>query len=341
MNLIIHAPNVHQGGGRAILVPLLNALGPGSIAVLDRRLSLPVGLPQGVREIRVDPSVAARLLAEWTLRSLAQPSSILLCFGNLPPLFAVRGKVVLFLQNRYLMGAGSLDGFPVRVRVRLHLERLWLRVSIRNVDTVVVQSPTMQRDVASALGRSASVMPLCAGAEIYPRRAVRSSGPVPTQYDFLFVATGEPHKNHARLLDAWRLLRCEGLEPSLCLTVSVQHYPELARQIERARSEGLKVHNLGSLAHDKVQELYGHTQALIYPSTFESLGLPLIEARRAGLPVVAAELDYVRDVLDPEESFDPVSPLSIARAVKRFLGHLDPPLSLVSPENFLRWVATV
>ena len=52
---------------------------------------------------------------------------------------------------------------------------------------------------------------------------------------------------------------------------------------------------------------------------FESFGLPLLEAKFLGLPILASELDYVRDVVEPTETFDPESPVSISRAVQRFL----------------------
>lgn len=58
----------------------------------------------------------------------------------------------------------------------------------------------------------------------------------------------------------------------------------------------------------------------------------------AGLPIVAAELDYVRDVVTPMQTFDPTSPVSIARAVKRFLGVADHPSPLLSPADFLRQI---
>jgi len=37
------------------------------------------------------------------------------------------------------------------------------------------------------------------------------------------------------------------------------------------------------------------------------------------LQILAPELDYVRDVIDPAQTFDPNSPTSIARAVLRHL----------------------
>ena len=73
---------------------------------------------------------------------------------------------------------------------------------------------------------------------------------------------------------------------------------------------------------------------MIFPSTSESFGLPLVEAAHLGLPILAPELDYVRDVCSPVQTFDPTSPLSIARAVKRFLKVPEPELSLRSQQEF-------
>ena len=67
--------------------------------------------------------------------------------------------------------------------------------------------------------------------------------------------------------------------------------------------------------------------------------MPLIEARRIGLPILASELDYVRDVLDPEEVFDPDSPVSIARAVKRFMKIKQLPLPIVGAKKFFAFIS--
>ncbi len=80
--------------------------------------------------------------------------------------------------------------------------------------------------------------------------------------------------------------------------------------------------------------LYLRAGALIYPSFSESLGLPLLEAQAAGLPVLASERDYVRDLLEPDETFDPASPLSIARAVKRHPGRPEAPLKMLNASQF-------
>jgi len=126
----------------------------------------------------------------------------------------------------------------------------------------------------------------------------------------------------------------------LCLTVDEDVSPNLYAWIgEQKLHYGLKLESVGFIPHDQVRKLYTQAGALIYPSTFESFGLPLIEARQAGLPVLASELDYVRDVLDPEQAFDPESPLSIARAVKRFMGLNDEPLPLLNAADFMKSIS--
>ena len=85
-------------------------------------------------------------------------------------------------------------------------------------------------------------------------------------------------------------------------------------------------------------DLYNHSTALIYPSLLESCGLPLVEAGQCKLPVLASELDYVRDILDPVETFDPKSAKSIARSLKRFLKIKEEKTKIVGANDFINSV---
>ncbi|RYH16174.1 MAG: glycosyltransferase family 1 protein, partial [Alcaligenaceae bacterium] len=72
-------------------------------------------------------------------------------------------------------------------------------------------------------------------------------------------------------------------------------------------------------------EEMGRSSALIFPSVAETFGLPMLEARAGQLPIIASERDFVRDVCNPQQTFDPASPHSIARAVLRFMDGERPP----------------
>lgn len=338
---IIHATNVHQGGGRSLLEAILGTLASGVIRVLlvDSRMPLPEVIEQKVEIRRVNPSIMQRFLAErWLVNNVA-PEDHVLCFGNLPPLFKLRGRVTVFVQNRYLIDDVKLGGFSFKTKMRLAVERLWLSSKMGNADEFIVQTPSMKSLLETLTkGRvPIRVLPFTANDEGYARKMRQPERQKDSEFDFIYVASGEPHKNHRQLVEAWCLLAKAGIFPSLKLTLDVVRFAELYDWISRKIVQyQLNVENLGSLPHEQIKRLYGRAGALIYPSTFESFGLPLIEARQAGLPILASELDYVRDVVDPEQTFDPQSAVSIARAVKRFLELEETVLPLHDAAGFMQ-----
>ncbi|MDP3372032.1 MAG: glycosyltransferase [Candidatus Paracaedibacteraceae bacterium] len=339
--LFVHATNVHQGGGHSLLSSILNSLPKGmqTVCTLDERMRLPEGMAQDVQIKRVAPKLAQRFLAERWLADNVAAEDVVLCFGNLPPLFKLRGHTVVFVQNRYLIDDVKLSGFPLKTRLRLAVERLWLSAKMGNADEFVVQTPSMKNLLElRTKGRiPVGILPFMANHEKYVR-----SIQMPELQDgceFIYVASGEPHKNHRQLMEAWCLLAKEGINPMLTLTLDKERFPDLCgwieQMVERCR---LNIVNLGNLPHEQVKKLYAQAGALVYPSVFESFGLPLIEARQAGLPILASELDYVRDVVDPEQTFDPESAVSIARAVKRFLRIEERALPLQDASGFVRCI---
>lgn len=338
--LIVHATNVHQGGGRSLLAAMLEAL-PDRVNVtlsLDSRMPLSRGLSERVTVRRAKPSILARFKAEWWLAKHVAEDDVVLCFGNLPPLFRLRGHVVVFVQNRYLVDAIKLAHFPLKTRFRLMVERLWLASRLANGDEYIVQTPSMCHLLEAKMKSRMSmrVIPFMKDVAGYCRQVHHSGVEAGKDMDFLYVASGEPHKNHHRLLEAWCLLAEQNLFPSLTLTLDEADFPDLCRWIDKkCACCRLNVRRVGKKSHAEVLRLYSETDALIFPSDFESFGLPLIEARQAGLPILAPELDYVRDLIDPEQTFDPNSSRSIARAVKRFLGAEECPLPLRDAAAFL------
>ncbi len=72
-----------------------------------------------------------------------------------------------------------------------------------------------------------------------------------------------------------------------------------------------------------------------YPSIKESLGLPLLEAQSMSIPIIASELDFVRDIVKPVETFNPHSSLSIQRAIKRYLNIKERKLITFNTDKFI------
>lgn len=337
--IIVHATNIHSGGGGALLTALLRGWPSGMSGVLqvDRRMGIESNSSAQLEINTIKPNIINRLKAEWWLRKKVDRGDLVLCFGNLPPLFRLRSKVVLFLQNRYLIEPVSLKGLSFKNKLRITVERLWIAWLIRNVQVVLVQTPTMERLLAMSgllTQQAILICPFLSRSEGYFRSAQGAFDRRRCPH-LVYVASGEEHKNHKRLIEAWCALADEGLFPMLSLTLDVNAFPELWKWIEDKKMRHcLQIDNHGVKSHEAILTIYNNSDALIYPSIFESLGIPLIEARQARLTILASELDYVRDVIDPEYTFDPLSAASIARAVKRYLGVLEKPLPLLDSRQF-------
>ena len=328
---------MHQGGGKILLTTLLKVAGDGLFLLADKRLLASYSL-KNIKFRAVKPSVLSRFFSEIYLYMIANTGDTVLCFGNLPPLFRLRSHAVVFVQNRYLIDKISLGSFPVRVRLRLMAERFLLKMLMTHANEFIVQTATMKCLLGKVTKGAVpiKILPFVANKSGYTRNYVKPSSKKICLYDFIYVASGEPHKNHENLLKAWSILGRENIFPSLYLTIDEHKFISLKIKIDKLRmEERLKIINAGNMDHYEILEIYKQSKAMIYPSKFESFGLPLIEARQAGLAVLASELDYVRDILDPEVVFDPESPLSIARAVKRFMAVDEAELQLQEANEFL------
>jgi len=318
--LLLYAPNVHTGGGFVLLQAILSSWPKEQplVAWLDDRARDRLQPPLGSRVEWVKASVISRFAAEFSLAKTGLAQDRVLCFHGLPPLLRSKAPILVFQQNRIYLGQVSLSDYARRTRLRLRFEQGISRL-------------LRHRALQSWYGTEAAdihVLPFAAPAEPV-------TGIEPACWDFVYVADGEAHKNHRNLIDAWVLLARQGLKPTLALTLSARDYGLKKWVEEQVRTYDLQVTDLGHLHHSRALKLYRQSRALVFPSKTESFGLPLIEARNAGLPILASELDFVRDVCEPVQSFDPNSPLSIARAVRRFLGQAELPVDPVGAESFL------
>jgi glycosyltransferase involved in cell wall biosynthesis len=294
-------------------------------------------LSEAIRVNWVKPTVIARLRAEQEIAALGTKKDILVAFNGLPPLLARDPKIVLFLQNRlYLENFKTLFNYRIKTALRLFVEMRLFEALSNRVSKYVVQTPTMYQALSLWIMRRVrqqqQPISICPFFELGEQAQPKTKDII--QWDFLYVADGEAHKNHMRLLDAWINLARSGLKPRLALTLGRKDQALISAIEQLSAQHDLNVVNLGELSRSDLLSTYRHSGALIFPSLSESFGLPLIEASQLGLPILAGELDYVRDVCAPTETFDPMSPRSIERAVRRFRAVGDDPIQIQSGVDF-------
>lgn len=135
-------------------------------------------------------------------------------------------------------------------------------------------------------------------------------------FDYIYVANNSPQKNLNLLLDVWEELASENYFPSLILTIDKNKNKKLLKRVLFLTNKGIKIINLGLLSHNDIISYYSKSKALIFPSKFESFGLPLIEAAQINMPIIASDKPYLHDIIETKYLFDPNSKTSILESVK-------------------------
>ena len=107
-------------------------------------------------------------------------------------------------------------------------------------------------------------------------------------YNLFYPASLLPHKNHRLLLDPELLNYLIRNEIKVSLTVDSHLFP--------SKTSGSLV-CLGRLDRDACIAFLRQSDALLFLSEYESLGLPLIEAANARKPVICFDLPYSRELL--------------------------------------------
>lgn len=136
---------------------------------------------------------------------------------------------------------------------------------------------------------------------------------VPDEF-LLFVGSLEPGKNLSMLCATWSLAKARGLHlPPLVIVGS--RWDGVAREGE-APPDWLY---LGHQPDGVVAGLYKKARALVFPSRYEGFGLPIVEAMRAGCPVVCSAVTAIPEAGGDAAVYAEMTPESYLNALTRVL----------------------
>jgi glycosyltransferase involved in cell wall biosynthesis len=214
------------------------------------------------------------------------------------PLPAVRGPWATTLHDVQHLDLPQLFSAAERAYRRLAYDR-----TVRRAHAVIVISEFVRERAVERLGLDPDrvhVAPLGVDRErFHPGEGTRDPF-------VLFPARGWPHKNHARLLEAWPHVRRE--RPDLRLVLTGGGLDGVVPV------EGVEVR--GNVTLDQLAGLYRRAACLVFPSRYEGFGLPPLEAMASGCPVAAARAGAIPEVTgDAAVLFDPDDPEAIAAGV--------------------------
>jgi len=139
---------------------------------------------------------------------------------------------------------------------------------------------------------------------------------------FLYIGGGDWRKNLTGMVRGFAAFHRHDPRGTLAITCRLSE-SQRAQLEALAAAEGLTpgaVVCTGYVSDADLLQLVRHAEASVFPSFYEGLGLPILEAYAAETPVLGADNSAIRELVLPELLFDASHPDAIAAALGRLRG---------------------
>lgn len=209
---------------------------------------------------------------------------------------------------------GRLEGWRRRL-----FGLLWYRWPLRRAARVTTVSEFSRREILRWTGcppERILVIPPPLSPEFQPAPA-RPHG----QWSRILSVGSMVNKNQPRIVEA-----LAGLDLTL-VTVGRLHRPVL----DSIARHGIRHEAHADLSRERMVELYRDVDVLLFPSTYEGFGMPIIEAQAVGRPVVTSNLASMPEAAGGGACLvDPFDVSDIRSGLLRILGDPDYAATLVA-----------
>ena len=346
--VIVNASGLRAGGGSALVHAVLDELAEGGDRGLDWVF---IVARQVIDEHESAHALPVRLVPQhraplrrivWEQLALARPApggapEVLVSGGNFGPLARREAHVLLALNRLHF----ERPAVRARKGLRLRVESALARASVRRAGLTVTPSCDMARAVEARTGRRSTV--LAFGPGLVKRHVPAPAG----RFTFALRTPWGPHKRLADLLLAVRELALTDAGRFVVVS-SCDPGTRFARRFRESERDRALLRD--PLVSDHVRfETFGPARqttlecdAVVVPGTTESFSIPLAEATGVGVPVVAADTSFAREICGPSAFFVPPGDhRALAGAMRRAIHGERPPPPPADVRARLSWPAYV
>jgi glycosyltransferase involved in cell wall biosynthesis len=219
---------------------------------------------------------------------------------------------------------------------------LFYRINLAKNDYAIVQQQWMREELARRYGRAQTTTIVAHPVDASEFTAEAPPTRVPgAPLRILYPVLPRSAKNHEVLIAAMDQLRDLPIELTLTFRGDETRY---ARKIRHSAVGNDHIRFTGFLSQTDLHREYQRADALVFPSTLETWGLPLSEFRPTAKPILAADLPYAHETLagyPHSVFFDPASPDALAQLLRTCYeaGPLpyETPLNEVAPPFAADW----
>ena len=270
-----------------------------------------------------------RILWEQTVlpfQILRRKTDLLFSAGMTTPFICPVPTVLVLFDLQHLL---QPENFPL---VYLLFLKTIIFLSTKVAAGIVTISEKVKRDVVDLYnmppGRIAVTHLAVDHLAFHPRKtaeieAVRTRYGLPDRF-ILYAAASLPHKNHARLFAALKILKQRGEGTRLVLIGARDKGQEAIARNILAAGLSQDVVFTGWLPFEDIPLIYCASAALVFPTLNEGFGLPVLEAMACGVPVVCSSIEPLPEVAGDAARFvDAYDPAAIADGIRAVLGDQD------------------
>ncbi len=184
-----------------------------------------------------------------------------------------------------------------------HIYKQIIRYSLRKDTLLVAQTETMKNAIIQQFKWDKSkIKVIRPSLEEIKVEKVNKINFNDNKFHIFYPASTVLYKNHEIIIRALKYLKEKDRNIYNNLLVHFTFKPEGARNLELVNlintldvNDAIKLE--GQLPYEKVLSFYKSCDLVVFPSFVESFPLPLLEAALFGLPILASDLPFSREVL--------------------------------------------
>jgi len=220
--------------------------------------------------------------------------------------------------------------------------KLLYRINIKKNNYVVVQQNWLKNEFLSMFQINTEKLLVCYPVITTKNSVVKgeSCNMKKDIFTFFYPALARPFKNFEVIGEAVKLLNKNGLYKFRVVITIEGNENNYAKFIHKKYGHLEQINFIGILSFDKVQECYATADALLFPSTLETWGLPITEFKSYEKPILLSKLPYAYETLgeyDKGSFFDPLNPNELAEKMKELMiGSIEYDLTSVSENMVLK-----
>lgn len=297
MKKYIYSVGIHKEGGLNILNKFIKSDKYENIYFLDERLKIKINKKN---VFIIKNNLASRVLNLLRLSYQLKKDDHIIFLNGLPPVFKFRSEVSVFFQNANLFRKFYKISFLRWIFSRDFLRYLTFYLGKKNVNNWYVFSPISEKILSNNLKKYVSIKTL----NIYEDyNKVEISNTDKVEYDFIYPASLMGHKNHNILFNTLISLSKKNIFPRVIFTLDPSSLEKVNFSYLKEKYN-LKIFNYYENNHNLFLKIYKKCKCLLYMSSSETIGLPIIEAHKYGLFIIAPNLEYSHQFVQPDAKFD-------------------------------------